>query len=130
MQDFWTFIVEKEITSSDLTTSNVNIAEFLGNGVIIEDVTVVTDSTWLAWGTNFQLKADWIVFFAETVANLGASAIMDLKNASVTGIQALLAKGTKYVSVANTVAVGTWAWTIKIALKCRKLDSNVDWFAI
>lgn len=128
--DYGTFVVEKKITSSDITTSNVNIAEFVGNGVIIEDVIARTDSTGLAWGTNFTLSADGIVFFAEAVANLGADTIMDLTNASVTGIKASLGTGTKYVSVANTVGAGTGAGVITIQLVCRKLDLTSIWNAI
>lgn len=131
MLDYWTFVIEKKVTSSDiLTASATNIAEFVWTWVIIEDVIVRTDSTWLAGWTNFQLKADGIVFFSEAVANLWADTIMDLKNASVTGIKAYMWNGTKYVSVQNTAAVGTGAWVITIQLVCRKLDWNVTWNAI
>jgi len=122
--DFWTFIVEKKITSSDiLTASATNIAQFVWNWVILEDVIIRTDGTGLAWGTNFQLLADGIVFFAETVANLWADTIMDADTASVTGIKALLETWTKYVSVQNTAADWTWAWVATVQLICRKLDN-------
>ncbi len=133
MADFnhWSFIIEKKVTSSDvLTASATNIAEIVGNGVVIEDVVVRTDATGLAGGTNFQLKADGIVFFSETVANLWASAIMDLNWASVTGIKALVTTGTKYISVQNTVADWTGAWVITLEFTCRKLDSTSTWNSI
>jgi len=129
--DFWTFVIEKKITSSDiLTASAVNIAQFVWNWVIIEDVIARTDSTGLAWGTNFQILADWIVFFSETVANLGADTIGDLNSASVTGIKTSVGTWDKYISVQNTVADGTGAWIITIQLVCRRLDSNSIWYSI
>jgi len=129
--DFWTFVIEKKITSSDiLTASAVNIAQLVWNWVIIEDVIARTDATGLAWGTNFQILADWIVFFAETVANLGADTIMDLNGASVTGIKTSVWTWDKYISVQNTAADGTGAWVITIQLVCRKLDSNSVWYSI
>jgi len=129
--DYWTFVVEKIITSSDiLTASDTNIAQFEWNGVIIEDVIARTDSTGLAWGTNFQLLADDIVFFSTAISWLWADAIVDLRNASVTGIKTSLWTGTKNVSVQNTAADGTGAWTITIQLVCRKLDTNSTGYSI
>ena len=128
--DYGTFVVEKKITSSDITTSAVNIAQFVWNWVMIEDVIVRTDDTGLATGTNFQLSADWIVFYAETVANLWADSISDLSNASVTGIRTSVWVGDKYVSVSNTVADGTGAGVITIQLLCRKLDLTSIWYPI
>lgn len=121
--DFWTFVVEKKITSSTLTTSAVNIAQFVGNGVIIEDVILRTDWTGLAGGTAFTLLADGITFLSTAISGLWANSIMDLRNASVTGIKTSVGAGTKYVSVANTVGAGTGAWVITVQLVCRKLDS-------
>jgi len=128
--DHWSFIIEKTITSSTLTTSAVNIAQLVGNGVIVEDIVVRTDATGLAWGTNFTLAADWITFFSTAISGLWASAVMDLANASVTGIKALIWAGSKYISVANTVAAWTGAWTITLQITCRKLDSTSTWNAI
>lgn len=128
--DFRRFVIEKKLTSSDITTSDVNIAQFDWNGAIIEDIIIRTDSTGLAWGTNFQLKADWILFFVTATSWLGASAIMDMNWASVTGIQAILETGSKNITVSNTVAVWTGAWVATIEIVFRKLDSNTNWFAI
>lgn len=128
--DYGKFLITKEIISSTLTTSDVNIAELIGNGAVVEEVLVRTDSTGLAWGTNFQLKADWIVFFSTAVSGLGASSIKDLGSASVTGVKAIVEEGTKYISVSNTVAVGTGAWVVTLVFVCRKLDQVSSGFAI
>ena len=130
MLDYWTFVIEKKITSSTLTTSDVNIAEFVWDGVIIEDVVAVTDSTWLAGGTNFQLKANGILFFVTTVASLWASTPLDLNGATVTGVKWIIGNGSQYISVSNTVAVGTGAGVITLKFICRKLAWNVSWNAI
>lgn len=77
--------VSKDIVSSAITTSDVNIFETIGNGVLIESVTVVTNGTGLAGSTNFVLKANGVTFFSTAVSGLGANAVKDIKNASVTG---------------------------------------------
>jgi len=123
-QEFWTYTIEKKVTSSTITTSAVNIAQVIWGGTIIEDIIVRTDSTGLAGWTNFTLSADWIVFFSTAVSWLGASSILDLNSASVTWIKALIESWVKNISVANTVAVWTGAWVITIELVCRRLDEN------
>lgn len=122
--DLGTFVVQKDIVSSTLTTSDVNIVEVLGEGIAIEDVIVRTDATGLAGATNFVLKADGITFFAEAVANLGANKIVDLTNASVTKTRAVIKAGTKYVTVAGTVGAGTGAGVISVFIRFRRLDTN------
>ena len=75
----------KDIVSSTITTSDVNIFETIGNGVLIESVTVVTNATCLAGSTALVLKANGVTFFQTAVSGLGANAVKDIKNASVTG---------------------------------------------
>lgn len=118
-------ISQKTITSSTVkTATSLNIFETVGNWLMIEDVIVVTDSTWLAGGTALVLKADWIVFFQTAISALWASAVKDLKWASVTGTRITIPAGTKYISVSSTVADCTGAWTAVITITARKLDSN------
>ena len=118
------FYIQKDIVSSTLTTSDVNIIETIGNGILVEEIIVRTDGTGLAGGTNFQIKADGILSFVETVANLGASKAIDFKNASVLGKKVPILSGTKYLSVSNTVGVGTGSGVISVIVAFRKLDSS------
>lgn len=119
-----TIFCSKDITSSTLTTSDVNIFETVGNGLLIEDVIVTTDGTGLASGTNFVIKANGVTVFSTAISGLGANATKDLRGASVTGIQATIPQGTKYITVANTVAAGTGAGIATVTIKARKLDSS------
>lgn len=118
-------ISQKTVTSSTIkTATDLNIFETVGNWLMIEDVIVVTDSTWLAGGTALVLKANWIVFFQTAISDLGASAVKDMKGASVTGTRITVPAGTKYLSVSSTVADCTGAWTVLVTITARKLDSN------
>lgn len=114
----------KDIVSSTITTSDVNIFETIGNGVLIESVTVVTNATGLAGSTALVLKANGVTFFQTAVSGLGANAVKDIKNASVTGSTVAVPPWTKYITVAGTVAPGTGAGIATITLWVRKLDSN------
>ena len=122
-----TSTIKKTITSSDITTAAQNMALCVGWDVLIENVIVATDSTGLAGGTNFVLAETSTkgsgTFFAETVANLWASATVDLANASVTNVQQPLQDG-KYITFNNTVAVGTGAGTVDIYITYRTLDEG------
>jgi hypothetical protein len=119
-----TTYVQRDVVSSTITTSDVNIFETIGNGVLIESVTVTTDATGLAGSTALVLKANGVTFFQTAVSGLGANAVKDIKNASVTGSTVTVPAGTKYVTVAGTVAVGTGAGKASITLGVKKLDSN------
>ncbi len=119
-----TIFCSKDITSSTLTTSDVNIFESVGNGLLIEDVIVTTDGTGLASGTNFVIKANGVTIFSTAISGLGANATKDLRGASVTGIQATIPQGTKYITVANTAAAGTGAGIATVTICARKLDSS------
>jgi hypothetical protein len=127
---FGIFQVQKDIVSSALTTSDVNIVECIGNGLMIEEVIVRTDATGLAGGTNFQLKADGVLFFSTAVAGLGASSAKDLRTASVTGVKVTVPAGAKYITVSNTVAVGTGAGVATVTLKLQKLDGSATAIAL
>lgn len=117
-------VVQKDIVSSTITTSDVAVFQTIGNGLIIDDCIVTTDSTGLAGGTSFVLKADGRTFFSTAVSGLGATAVKDIKNASVTGSKVVVPEGTKNITVANTVAVGTGAGKATVTLVCRKVDGN------
>jgi hypothetical protein len=116
--------VQRNVVSSALTTSDANVFQVVGGGMLVECVVVRTDATGLASGTNFQLKADGVVFFSTAVSGLGANSVKDIKNASVTGSQVTIPPGTKYITVSNTSAAGTGAGVATITLGCRRLDGN------
>lgn len=118
-------VVQRDITSSTIkTATDLNVFETIWNWLIVEEVILRTDATGLAWWTAMQLKADWIVFYSTAVSWLWASAIKDVKNASVTWSKATILAGTKYITVNSTVADCTWAWVVTVVLICRKIDSN------
>lgn len=125
------FTIKKTITSSDIkTATDLDVTQVLQGavGAIIKDVVVRTDGTGLADGTNVSLKVSdgttAIAFFTEAVANLGADAIVDLANASVTGIKAPISYGEKVV-IDCTVADCTGDGTIDVYIEFEKLDTTV-----
>ena len=122
-RDYGVFSITRDVVSNTLTTSDLNIMQSVGNGLVIEDVLVSTDGTGLAGGTNFQIKVNGIAFFAETVANLGANKFINLTKASVTGTQASV-EGSEYITVNTTAASGTGAGIATVIIRFRKLDVN------
>ena len=123
VNNVWVIVVQKDIVSSTITTSDVAVFQTIGNGLIIDDVIVTTDATGLAGSTALVLKADGRTFFQTAVSGLGATAVKDIKNASVTGSKVSVPAGTKNITVAGTVDVGTGAGIATITLVCRKVDS-------
>ena len=118
--------IKKTVVSSDILTTAVDLTEpSVGQGLIIEDIIVSTDSTWLAWGTNVQITSDnarWSgIIFQETVANLWANKTVDLDWASITGVRQSLEVGKK-LQIKCTGVACTWSWEIDIYIKIAKLD--------
>lgn len=121
------FYLEKEITSSAITTSAATIFSTIGDAVMLEAVTLATDSTGLAGGTNFVLSTDSAygnaaALFTETVANLGANKTINTGSVA-SNVPAYLPAGTN-IKVNNTVGAGTGAGVIKVILRLRKLNGN------
>lgn len=121
---FGTFQVQKDVTSSAILTSDTNIIQCVGNGLLIEDVIARTDATGLATGTNLQLKADGVIFYSTAVSGLGANAVIDLRTASVKASKITIPPGTKYISISSTAAACTGAGVLTVTLKFQKLDNN------
>lgn len=61
-------VVQKDIVSSTITTSDVAVFQTIGNGLVIDDCIVTTDSTGLAGSTALVLKADGRTFFQTAVS--------------------------------------------------------------
>ena len=117
--------VQRDVVSSTIkTATDLNILQVGGNGFLVEDVVVRTDSTGLAGGTALVLKADGIVFFQTAISGLGASALKDFKSASVTAIQASVPAGAKYITISSTIADCTGAGVATVTLIGRRLDST------
>lgn len=117
--------VQRNVVSSTIkTATDLNIFQVGGNGFLVEDVIVRTDATGLAGGTALVLKADGIVFFQSAISGLGASAVKDIKNASVTGTKITVPVGTKYITISSTVADCTGSGVATVTLIGRRLDSS------
>lgn len=127
--EFW--VVKTGVVSSTITTGGVALtAASIGGNIAIVDAIVKTDaSTGLAGGTNFQIQTNnakgAAVFFAETVANLGAAKMQDMTGASVTKIRTVLESG-KAVSLSCTGSNCTGAGTIDVHLRCIRLTAGAD----
>jgi hypothetical protein len=119
--------VLKTVTSSDVTTTAATIVASQGDGFVIEDVIVSTDATGLAGGTNFVISVDSAkgsgTIFAETVANLGANATVELADASVTSTKQVLDTNGN-IQVAMTGSNGTGSGTADVVIVMRRLNSN------
>lgn len=115
----------RDVVSSTIkTATDLNIFQCIGNGVMVDEVIVRTDATGVAGGTALVLKADGVVFFQTAISGLGASAVKDMRSASVTGVKISVPVGTKYITVNSTVADCTGAGVATVTLVTRRLDSN------
>jgi hypothetical protein len=126
--EFW--LVKTGVVSSTIVTGGVDLTvPSIGGYIAIVDAIVKTDATGLAGGTNFQIQTNnakgLAVFFAETVANLGASKTIDMTGASVTKIRTVLETGKK-VQLSATVGNCTGAGTIDVHLRCIRLSAGAD----
>lgn len=111
------YTFQKSFTSSALTTSPQTFITCTGGSVTIDAVTVETDGTGLAGGTNHQLLTNNVnglaLLAAETVANLGANKTVDLTAASVTALRkGFVLESGKVLQLDNTVGAGTGAGKI------------------
>lgn len=117
-------VFQKSFTSSSLTTSPQTFITCTGGSVIIDGITVETDATGLAGGTNHQLLTNnangLATLAAETVANLGANKTVDLTAASVTALKiGFILESTKVLQLDNTVGAGTGAGKIFYNIRGR-----------
>ena len=126
--DFW--LVKKGVVSSTITQAGVDLTlPSVGGDIAVKDVIVKTAATGLATGTNFQITSDnsngIAVFFAETVANLGANKSIDMTGASVAKIRTTLESGKKF-KLSSTGADCTGAGTIDIHILCSRLTAGAN----
>lgn len=120
---FW---LKKTVVSSTITFgAPVDITGVSTGELVIDQVILKTDSTGLAGGTNFQILTNntkgAAVFFANTVAGLGASVTVD--TGGVTNQKTVLTSGKK-IQIQNTIADGTGAGTVDIYIKCIRVDDG------
>ncbi len=121
---FGTFQVQKDVTSSAILTSDTNIIQCIGNGLLLDEVVVRTDATGLATGTNLQLKADGVIFYSTVISGLGANAVVDLRTATVKGSKVTVPAGTKFISISSTVGACTGAGVATVTCKFIQFDTN------
>jgi len=124
-------MVYKVLTSSAILQAGVDVTAVSTDGqLMIEDIYMNTDATGLAGGTNFQLETDnakgVTVFFAETVANLGANKTENIASGSVTAITGTVLETGKKIIARATVADCTGAGTITLAIKLRRVAAGAN----
>lgn len=101
------YVVEKILTSSDISTSTATaITQYATGDFYIDNIIVSTDSTGLATGTNFQIAIDGNDYGTSTVlshavSSLGANATVDL-NSATTKQRAILEDGSRLVAYCTT----------------------------
>jgi len=127
-------VITKSLTSSAILQDGVNTVDVTGDSsggdLIIEEVTMNTDATGLAAGTNFQLEISGNTYgtaaaiMSEAVANLGATATVGGTSASVTALSgAVLETGSKIVA-SSTVAACTGVGVITMQIKFRRVAAG------
>lgn len=117
-------INQRDIVSSTITTTWINIFESVGNGLIVEDIIVTTDGTWLATWTNLQFKANGVLFYSTVISWLWANASVSLAKATVTWTKVIIPAWSKYITVSSTGADCTGSWVATVVVVTKKLDST------
>ena len=95
--------------------------------VFIENIVIMTDSTGLATGTDFEVLTDDATglktILSTAVSGLGANATIDMYTASVTKQRTIVHKGN-HIQIANTVGAGTgsgkwymYIWYLPVSLR-------------
>lgn len=125
-------IITKNLTSSNIPQDGVSTVDVttaaVGGALILEEVTMNTDGTGLAAGTNFQLEISGNTYgvtgaiMAETVANLGANATVAGTAASVTPLAGAVVEAGAKVVACSTVAACTGGGIIQLQLKFRRVN--------
>lgn len=138
---FWkTFI----LTSSNLTVAKQDLTGVVtGGDLIVEKVVFQTDATGLAGATNFEIGVTGETYgldlpVVEAVSNLGANAIRvaphsggnaDTTNdthITVTAAVPFVLQGGDKLTYSGSVAVGTGAGKILIAILFTRVHDNAD----
>lgn len=122
-------LVQKTVVSSAvLSASAIDLTTVAAGGdFYIENITVQSDATGLAGGTNFQILQNGAKGLAnvlvEAVANLGANKTVDLYTASVTKQRMTLKAGQK-LQMQSTVAPCTGAGTVDITVVLARVTAG------
>lgn len=117
-------IVEKIITSSELTTSTpVAVTQYATGNFYIDNIVVSTDSTGLATGTNFTINVDSPTYglttiLSNAVSGLGANKTVDLNSATVKQ-RVILEDGDRLVAYCTT-ANCEGAGKVKVSVILKK----------
>lgn len=103
-----TYVVEKTVKSSELSTSSpLTLTQPATGNFYIENIIVSTDATGLATGTDFAISITGNDYglgtvFSSDVAGLGANKTIDLNTASTTKQRAVLEDGSYFTAICTT----------------------------
>lgn len=110
-------LIKKTIVSSTITTSAQDLSTTALGEFLVDNVILKTNGTGLAGATNFRILSNNAVgalpILEEAVANLGASATIDIYTASVVKQRTVLESGKK-LQYLGTASAGTGAGTITV----------------
>lgn len=110
-------LLKKTIVSSTITTAAQDLSTTSLGEFLVENVILKTNATGLAGATNFRVLSNNAVgalpILEEAVANLGASATVDIYTASVVKQRTVLESGKK-LQYLGTASAGTGAGTITV----------------
>lgn len=127
-----TYIVEKVVTSSELSTSSpLTLTQKATGDFYVENIIVSTDSTGLATGTNFAISITGNDYglgtvFSSAVSGLGANKTIDLTTASVAKQKAILEDGSYFTAICTTAnCEGTGKAKITFILKKVEQGSTI-----
>jgi hypothetical protein len=123
-------VLQKTLTSSSITTAAQDLSlPAVGGDLYVENITVETDSTGLAGGTNFSITKNGgfgiATFLTETVANLGANKSVDCFTASVTKQRTVITSGQKFQYLC-TGSNCTGAGQVKITVVLVRCTAGAD----
>lgn len=124
---FW---VKKTLTSSAiLASAAVDLTGVSSGGELeLEEVTLMTNSTGLATGTNVNILVNntkgLLTIAAEAVANLGANKTVNMTDATVTDMARTFIESGKKVQIQSTDLDCDGAGTVDVRLRFRRLTAG------
>lgn len=126
-------LLKKTIVSSTITTSAQDLSTTSLGEFLVDNVVLKTNATGLAGATNFRVLSNNAVgalpILEEAVANLGASATIDIFTASVVKQRTVLESGKK-IQYLGTAAAGTGAGTITVYVHLIRRSAGASIIAV
>lgn len=126
VENYWQFVLQKEIVSSDLNTWWTVILSTSWNWLIVEEIIVWNDWIWIAWPTSIIISStSWKTIMQVSTSwwtNIWPNWSIDFKNALV-GRKCFL-DINEWVTLIAIGSNWTWAWKAKITFVLRKCDNS------